>query len=81
MSEKKTEISAETNEITELSDVKLKSKYQGTVIKTSLAGALVDIGLEIAALITTESVKAMELRNGKKVWVNFKASATQYVEE
>ena len=51
MSEKKTEISAETNEITELSDVKLKSKYQGTVIKTSLAGALVDIGLEIPGVV------------------------------
>jgi molybdopterin-binding protein len=42
---------------------------------------IVDIGVEVAALITAESVKTLELCCGKKVWVSFKASAIKYVEE
>jgi molybdopterin-binding protein len=45
---------------------------------------IVDIGVEaaveVAALITAESVKALEISSGKKVWVSFKASAVKYVE-
>jgi len=51
MMEKETEISAEKQGSSELSDVKLKTKYTGTVIKTSLAGALVDIGLETPGVV------------------------------
>jgi len=42
---------------------------------------IVDIGVEVGALITAESVKTLELRCGKKVWVSFKASAVKYIEE
>jgi molybdopterin-binding protein len=45
---------------------------------------IVDIGvgdrIEVAALITSESVKLLDLHRGKKVWVSFKASAVKYVE-
>jgi molybdopterin-binding protein len=41
---------------------------------------MVDIGVEVVALITCESVKMLELQRGKKVWVGFKASAVGYVE-
>jgi ribosomal protein S1 len=51
MMEKETEISAEKQGSSELSDVKLKAKYTGIVIKTSLAGALVDIGLETPGVV------------------------------
>jgi molybdopterin-binding protein len=40
---------------------------------------IVDIGVEVAALITCESVKMLELQRGKKVRVSFKASAVNYV--
>jgi molybdopterin-binding protein len=42
---------------------------------------IVDIGTEVAALITVESVEALELHCGKKVWVSFKASAVKYIEQ
>ena len=42
---------------------------------------IVDIGVEIAAMVTSESVKSLKLGCGKKVWVSFKASAVKYVEE
>lgn len=51
MMENETEISVENQEIPELSDVKLKTKYSGTVIKTSLAGAVVDVGLGIPGVV------------------------------
>ena len=38
---------------------------------------IVDIGAEaavkVAALITAESIEALEISSGKKVWVSFKA--------
>lgn len=46
---------------------------------------IIDIGLgksvEIATLVTAESVRVLGLHCGKKVWVSFKASAAQYIEE
>ena len=41
----------ENAEITELTDVKRKMQFTGTVIKTTLAGALVDIGLEMPGVV------------------------------
>jgi len=51
-----------------------------TSISTGAVEVIVDIGLEIAALITAESVKSLQLHCGKMVWVSFKASAVKYVE-
>jgi molybdopterin-binding protein len=36
---------------------------------------IVDIGVDIAAVITQESCQRLNIDNGKKVWVSFKASA------
>jgi len=41
----------ETNQPESLADIQRKTKYTGTVIKTTLAGALVDIGMETPAVI------------------------------
>jgi ribosomal protein S1 len=41
----------ENAEINDLSDVKRKMQFTGTVVKTTLAGALVDIGLEMPGVV------------------------------
>ncbi len=62
-----------------------RNNFEGTIVDIIPAGVgvevIVDIGVEIAALVTAESVKALGLGCGKKVWVSFKASAVKYVEE
>lgn len=62
-----------------------RNNLEGVIVDIIPAGAgvevIVDIGLEIAALITAESVKILQLHCGKKVWVSFKASAVKYIEE
>lgn len=67
------------------SSTSARNNFRGTIVDIEPVGVgvevIVDIGTEVAALITAESVKALELRLGKKVWVSFKASATQYVEQ
>ena len=61
-----------------------RNNFEGTIVDIIPVGAgveiIVDIGLEIAALITAESVKALELHCGKKVWISLKASAVKYIE-
>ncbi|MHC4395112.1 MAG: ABC transporter ATP-binding protein [Planctomycetota bacterium] len=65
-----------------------RNNFEGAIVDIVPAGGgvevIVDIGettsMEVAALITNESVKSLELSCGKKVWVNFKASAVKYVE-
>ncbi len=46
---------------------------------------IIDIGrgerAEIAAMITAESLKALDLRRGKKVGISFKASAVKFIED
>jgi molybdopterin-binding protein len=62
-----------------------RNNFEGTIVDIVPAGigieVIVDIGVEIAALITAESVKSLQLGCGKKVWVSFKATAVKYVEE
>jgi len=41
----------ENAEITKVTDVKRKMQFTGTVVKTSLAGAVVDIGLEMPGVV------------------------------
>lgn len=41
----------ENAEVTDISDVKRKMHFSGTVMKTTLAGALVDIGLETPGVV------------------------------
>ncbi len=62
-----------------------RNNFEGTIADIIPAPVgvevVVDVGVEIAALVSAESVKNLDLRNGKKVWVSFKASAIQYIEE
>ena len=68
----------ESSEIHDLSEIKRKMHFTGTVIKTSLAGALIDIGLEIPGVVhisqlQEEAVNRVEdvLQPGQtvEVWV------------
>ena len=73
-----------------------RNNFEGTIVDIVRDGlgveVIVDIGidkqktangnnLEIAALITSESVQVLNLSCGKKVCLSFKASAVKYVEE
>ena len=62
-----------------------RNNFEGTIVDIVPAGigveVIVDISVEIAALVTAESVKSLQLGCGKKVWVSFKASGVKYVEE
>ncbi len=66
-----------------------RNNFEGPIVDIVPVGGgvevIVDIGrdksVEIAALITAESVRALQLRSGKKVWMSFKASAAKYIEE
>lgn len=65
------------------SSTSARNNFEGTIVDIVPAGMgieiIVDIGVEIAALLSAESAKALELGCGKKVWVSFKASAVKYV--
>ncbi|MHC4618975.1 MAG: ATP-binding cassette domain-containing protein [Planctomycetota bacterium] len=69
---------------TEASRTSARNRFEGAIVDMAPAGGgvevIVDIGVEVAALITAESAEMLELRQGKKVWVSFKASAVNYVE-
>jgi len=66
-----------------------RNNFQGRIIDIIPAAAgielIVDIGragsLEIAALVTAESVESLKLSCGKNVQVSFKASAAKFVEQ
>ena len=64
-----------------------RNEFEGPIVDIVPAGGgvevIVDIGkgkpVEVAALITTESLRELELSCGKKVWVSFKASAAKCI--
>jgi len=66
-----------------------RNNFEGTIVDIIPAATgievLIDIGVgkpvEVAAMISAESVKVLELHCGKKVWISFKASAARYVEQ
>lgn len=66
-----------------------RNNFEGTIVDIIPAATgievLIDIGagktVEVAAMISAESVKALELHCGKRVWISFKASAARYVEQ
>lgn len=47
----------ESTEINDLADVKRKMKFTGKVVKTTLAGAVVDIGLEVPGVVHISQLK------------------------
>lgn len=67
------------------SQTSARNNFEGPIVDIVPVGVgvetIVDIGEEIAAIITAESVNALDLSRGKKVWVSFKASAVKYVEQ
>ncbi len=66
-----------------------RNNFEGTIVDIIPAATgievLIDVGagktVEVAAMISAESVKALELHRGKRVWISFKASAARYVEQ
>jgi molybdopterin-binding protein len=60
-----------------------RNHLRGAVVEISPAGSLlnvvVDIGFEVAALVTRQAVLDMGLANGKEVFVAFKASAVHLI--
>ena len=62
-----------------------RNNFVGTIVEIISAGVgievIVDIGLKVVALITSESVETLGLRCGKSVWISFKASAVRFVEQ
>lgn len=64
-------------------DTSARNNFEGTItdiirMKSGFE-LIIDIGLELAAIVTAESVKSMSLDCGKKIWVSFKASAVKYI--
>ena len=61
-----------------------KNCFQGKItdIVPARLGAevYVDIGVEIAALVTNASAENLGLRDGNNVWISFKASAARFLE-
>ncbi len=59
--------------------------FKGTVVDLAPArlGAelIIDIGVKVAALVTSETVERLDVECGTKVWVSFEASAAQYIEK
>jgi ribosomal protein S1 len=47
-----------TEEIQKLDDIERKMKFTGTVIKTTLAGAVIDIGLEVPGVVHISQLQA-----------------------
>ncbi len=66
-------------------DSSVRNCFQGVI--TDIAPArlgvevYVDIGVEMAALITSNSAVRLDLLPGRKVWLGFKASAARFLEE
>ncbi len=60
-----------------------RNVFEGTIVDIATARLgieiIVDIGVEIAALITQDSVNKLGLGYGKKVFVSFKASAVKFI--
>ncbi len=52
-----TETLAAPEEINDISDVKRKMRFTGTVVKTTLAGAIVDIGLDTPGVVHISQLK------------------------
>ena len=65
-------------------DTSARNCFLGTVVDIVPARlgveVAVDIGVEVAALVTAGSVERLGLRCGQKVWVSFKATAARFFE-
>jgi len=61
-----------------------QNAFSGTIVDVIPARmgleVTVDIGVELAALLTSESVERLSLTRGARVWASFKASAARFIE-
>ncbi len=61
----------------------IRNSFEGTIVDIFAVRAgieiIVDIGVEVAALITHKSIDKLSLECGKKVYVNIKASAIKFL--
>jgi molybdopterin-binding protein len=67
------------------SETSARNSCEGTVLDLAPARlgieVTVDVGVEISALITSESVDKLRLACGRKMWISFKASAARFMRE
>lgn len=66
-------------------DSSAQNCFQGTIVDIAPArlGAelTIDIGVKVAALVTSDSMSRLGVECGKDVWVSLKATAAQYIEK
>jgi molybdopterin-binding protein len=64
-------------------DSSATNNFEGTIteIIPGIRGTdvVVDIGIRLHALITAESLNHLELREGKQIWLHFKATAVRFI--
>ena len=64
-------------------DSSATNNFEGTIteIIPGIRGTdvVVDIGIRLHALITDESLNRLELREGKQIWLHFKATAVRFI--
>lgn len=61
------------------------NNFKGTIKKfishSNSIDVIIDAGVEFSVTITQKSQKALNLKPGKKVWLNFKASAVKFIKK
>ncbi len=66
-------------------DLSAQNCFPGTVIDMAPARLgselIIDIGMKVAALVSSESVQRLGLECGKDIWVGLEALAAQYIEK
>ena len=66
-------------------DTSARNEFEGVVVDIAPARVgvevVVDIGVEIASLVSAESVDRLALACGEKTWVSFKASAARFLKD
>ena len=60
-----------------------RNSFEGTIVDIIPARlgveVMIDVGIELAALVTHQSVTDMKLELGKSIWVSIKATAPQFI--
>ena len=62
-----------------------QNSFAGTIVDVARARlgveVTIDVGVKLAALVTTGSLDRLDLRCGQEVWVSFKATAARFIED
>ncbi|NIA15730.1 MAG: ATP-binding cassette domain-containing protein [Nitrospiraceae bacterium] len=66
-------------------DMSAQNSFLGTVVDIAPSArgveVIIDIGVEVAALVTERAVEHFHLHCGQKIWAGFKATAARFIEE